>query len=78
MKMNDSPCLNIKRRGAEYVARLPLNKSREEQFDFWVKHTEMLLSKQKLKKGESISHGGTDSLTASETDIKHPAKYHDD
>lgn len=78
MKMNDSPCLNIKRRGAEYVAQLLSNKSREEQLDFWVKRTEMLLSKQKLKKGESTSHGGTDSLAASETDINHPGTYHDD
>jgi hypothetical protein len=46
----------MKRRGSEYVAKLLLGKSRKEQLDFWIKRTEILLSKhqQNIKKMNNI------------------------
>jgi hypothetical protein len=40
----------MKRRGAKYVAQLLSDKSKAEQLDFWIERTEILLSKQKMKK----------------------------
>jgi hypothetical protein len=50
MKTSEPKCVALKRRGAEYVAQLLSDKSRDEQLEFWIKRTERLLSKQRLKK----------------------------
>lgn len=47
---NESECVALKRRGAEYVAQLLSGKTRQEQLEFWSKRTERLLSKQKQSK----------------------------
>ncbi len=49
MKVHESECVAMKRRGSEYVARLLSGKSKAEQLEFWIKRTERLLSKQKRK-----------------------------
>lgn len=55
MKTNESKCVAMKRRGAEYVAQLLSNKSRDEQLEFWIKRTESLLSKQRQKRKKQES-----------------------
>ena len=50
MKINEPACVQMKRHGAKYVAQLLSDKSREEQLKFWIKRTEILISKQKEKK----------------------------
>ncbi len=50
MKTYEPKCIAMKRRGAKYVAQLLSDKSKAEQLDFWIERTEILLSKQKMKK----------------------------
>ena len=61
MKINEPDCVKMKRVGAKYVAQLLSQKSREEQLDFWVKRTELLISKQKQKQQINLKsqHIGT-------------------
>ena len=49
MKIHEPECVAMKRRGAEYVARLLSGKSRAEQLEFWTERTERLLSKTKTE-----------------------------
>ena len=54
MKICEPKCIAMKRRGAKYVSQLLSGKSKAEQLDFWIKRSEVLLSKQKkLKKLKS-------------------------
>ncbi|OQX01616.1 MAG: hypothetical protein BWK80_59600 [Desulfobacteraceae bacterium IS3] len=55
MKTSEPKCVAMKRRGAEYVAQLLSDKSRDEQLDFWIKRTESLLSKQRQKEKKQKS-----------------------
>ncbi len=58
MKAYEPECVAMKRRGAKYVSQLLSGKSKAEQLDFWLKRTEVLLSKQKKKnklKSQQIS-----------------------
>jgi hypothetical protein len=42
MVTHESECVVLKRRGAEYVAQMLSDKSREEEVEFWSKRTERL------------------------------------
>jgi hypothetical protein len=55
MKTSEPKCVAMKRRGAEYVAQLLSDKSRDEQLEFWIKRTESLLSKQRQKEKKQKS-----------------------
>ena len=42
MKIHEFDCVLLKRRGAEHVSSMLLNKSKEEELKFWKKRTENL------------------------------------
>ena len=52
MTNNEPECVALKRRGAEYVARLLSGKSRQEELEFWSKRTERMRSVQKQDKSK--------------------------
>ena len=47
MKIFESECVLLKHRGAEYVSDMLLNKSKDEEFEFWKKRTKKLLMSNK-------------------------------
>jgi len=47
MKIHESECVALKRRGAEYIAQLLLGKSKNEKLKFWSERTKRLRSQQK-------------------------------
>ncbi len=54
MKTCEPECVAIKRSGAEYVATLLANKTRQEKLEFWRKRTEtLLLLKSQLQSNRS-------------------------
>jgi len=53
MKIRESECVALKRRGAEHVAQLLSGKSQQEQLEFWRKRTESLLSQQQQARSAS-------------------------
>ena len=53
MTVHESECVAIKRRGAEYVAKLLAGKTPDEQLAFWQQRTEALLAKQVTGKSRS-------------------------
>ena len=48
MKMNESECVKMKRRGAEIVAKQIAGMSRAEQLEYWKALSEKMLEKKKL------------------------------
>ena len=50
MTTHEPECVAMKRRGAEYVARLLSGKSRQEELEFWHKRTQRLRSQQEREK----------------------------
>jgi len=60
--MNREPeCVALKRRGAEYVAKMLLGMSLQEQLEFWRKRTELMLKRQSSKSKESKINGANDA-----------------
>ncbi|QTA80821.1 Uncharacterized protein dnl_31340 [Desulfonema limicola] len=53
-ELDEAACVEMKRQGAKYVAELLSDKSRNEQLEFWIKRTEILISKQKKTKSNKI------------------------
>jgi hypothetical protein len=49
--ISEPECVALKRRGAEYVARLLKGKSQQERLEFWMRRAERPLSIQKQKQG---------------------------
>ncbi len=59
--MNHEPkCIQWKRQGAEKVAALTVNMSREQELEFWRKKTELLRTRQasRKKEQEASDHAG--------------------
>ena len=54
MKICEPECVMLKRRGAEYVAKLLKDKTSKEQLVFWQKRTEALLTKQAKAKSQTL------------------------
>lgn len=52
MRTREPECVALKRRGAEYVAKLLNGKSKEEEREFWSERTKGLRSRQKKKISE--------------------------
>ena len=52
MRIREPECVALKRRGAEYVAKLLNGKSKEEERQFWSERTKGLRSRQKKKISE--------------------------
>ncbi len=46
MMTREPECVALKRRGAEYVAKLLAGKTQRQQLEFWQQRTQALLSKQ--------------------------------
>ena len=46
MKVHDAKCVEMKRRGAVYVAKQLAGKSAQEQLEYWQLRTKELLAKQ--------------------------------
>lgn len=44
--IREPECVRLKRRGAEYVAKLIASMSQQEQLEFWQKRTETMLMRQ--------------------------------
>ncbi len=61
MTTHEPECVELKRRGAEYVAQTLSGKSREEEIEFWRKRTERLrLSHNKsIESDRSQARGGS-------------------
>ena len=60
--MNREPeCVVLKRRGAEYVAKMLVGMSLQEQLEFWRKRTELMLKRQSSKSKESKINGANDA-----------------
>ena len=55
MTNHEPECVMLKRRGAEYVARLLSKEPKYHELDFWAKRTKLLCSKQKHSKKYSIA-----------------------
>ena len=43
--IRESECVLLKRRGAQYIAKLIVGMSLEEQLEFWQKRTEAMLNR---------------------------------
>ena len=52
MRIREPECVALKRRGAEYVAKLLNGKSKEEEREFWSARTKRLRTQQKQKNAE--------------------------
>ena len=52
MTTREPECVALKRRGAEYVAKLLNGKSKEEEREFWSARTKRLRTQQKQKNVE--------------------------
>ena len=52
MRIREPECVALKRRGAEYVAKLLNGKSKEEEREFWSERTKRLRTQQKQKNAE--------------------------
>jgi len=46
MTAHESQCVEMKRRGAEFVAKQLVGKSSQERLEFWRRQTDELLAKQ--------------------------------
>jgi hypothetical protein len=46
MMTHEPECVALKRRGAEYVAKLLVGKTQRQQLEFWQQRTQALMSKQ--------------------------------
>ena len=46
MKIREPECVALKRRGAEYVAKLLAGKTQRQQLEFWQQRTQALLARQ--------------------------------
>jgi hypothetical protein len=46
MTTHEPECVALKRRGAEYVAKLLAGKTQHQQLEFWQQRTQALMSKQ--------------------------------
>ena len=53
MTTRESECVALKRRGAEYVAKLLAGKTPRQQLEFWQQRTEALLSRQAKAQAKS-------------------------
>lgn len=53
MTIHEPECIALKRRGAEYVAKLLAGKTQRQQLEFWQQRTQALLSRQ--AKAQAIS-----------------------
>ena len=58
MITHEPECVELKRRGAEYVAQMLSGKSRHEEMEFWRKRTERLnLSHNKARRLRTVRSG---------------------
>ncbi len=64
MRVRESECVMLKRRGAEYVAKLLEDKTPEEQLVFWQQRTEALLAKQAKAKPQALEASPNKTINA--------------
>ncbi|UHD16693.1 hypothetical protein [Thiocapsa bogorovii] len=50
---NELDCIEMKRRGADHVARLTARMSTQEQLEFWRKRTELMRLRQEQQHNQS-------------------------
>ena len=53
MTTREPECVALKRRGAEYVAKLLAGKTQRQQLEFWQQRTQALLSRQAKAQAKS-------------------------
>ena len=56
VKIREPECVELKRQGAEHVAKLIVNMSQQEQLEFWQKRTKaMLVRKEKSQQKKTFA-----------------------
>jgi hypothetical protein len=52
--IREPECVMLKRRGADYVEKLIVNMSQQEQLEFWQKRTQAMVVRQEKSRQEKI------------------------